>query len=180
MSRLRSGPLALLLGCLAAVGVVACGVLDGSPATVQVGSPAPELELPTLDGSEVDLRSFAGSRVVLSFWATWCQPCRGEIPELNELHRTPGVEVIAVALDTDGPAPVQAFVEGQGIEYTVLLGNQKVFERFRGFTIPYTLVLDDSLQIEKIYRGPIDTAELETIATLSPSLRLPDTSKGAP
>ena len=143
---------------------VGCSRSEGPATAVQVGSPAPQLTLPALDGSEIDLRSFVGHRVILSFWATWCQPCRGEIPELLELHRASDIEVITVALDDAGAATVQPFVDDHDIEYRVLLGDQEVFERFRGYTIPYTLVLDDSLHIEKIYRGPIDLSDLPAIS----------------
>ena len=146
-----------------AVLVTACGRFPEPAAPVEVGSSAPHLTLPSLDGSEVDLRSFLGSRVVLSFWASWCQPCRGEIPELQALHRAPGVEVVTVALDEEGAATVEPFVTDQGIEYRVLLGDQEAFERFRGYTIPYTLVLDEFLHIETIIRGPLSEEDLSRI-----------------
>jgi hypothetical protein len=80
---------------------------------------------------------------------------------LNELTRE-GVRVVAVALDEEGASAVEPFVEEHGLVYTVLLGNQDVFQRFSGFTIPFTLVLDGSWSVVGIYRGPVTRDDLET------------------
>ncbi len=95
----------------------------------------------------------------MNFWATWCQPCMHELPVLNELTRD-GVRVVAVALDEEGAKVVEPFVEEHGLAYTVLLGNQEVFQRFSGFAIPFTLVLDGSWTVVGIYRGPVTREDL--------------------
>lgn len=128
---------------------------------IAVGEPAPDFSRPSLEGSTVTLSSFEGQPVVLNFWATWCQPCRKEFPELLELDSDPRIQVVSVALDEDGAASVDPFVRREGLDYLVLLGDQKLFERFAGFGIPYTLVLDPSRIIVNIYRGPIDKGSIE-------------------
>ncbi|MBT7861755.1 MAG: TlpA family protein disulfide reductase, partial [Gemmatimonadetes bacterium] len=71
------------------------------------------------------------------------------------------VQIVGIALDQDGRKAVSRFVERHGMEYTILLGNDDVFQRFQGFGIPYTLILDASFKVVKIYRGPFTAEALE-------------------
>lgn len=80
---------------------------------------------------------------------------------LNELERTERAKVVAVALDEDGWDKVRPFAEERGIDYTVVLGNQEVFTRYAGSTIPYTLLLDRELKVTSIYRGPVRAEALD-------------------
>ena len=152
------------LPLVAAVAVacwLACLGCSGEPAVpVGVGSPAPAFTLPRLEGGELASATLIGRPVILNFWATWCQPCRKEFPVLNALDRDSRVEVVTIALDEDGQRIVAPFVRREGLEYTVLLGNQEVFERFNGFTIPYTLVLDPAQTVVGTYRGPASAEDL--------------------
>lgn len=105
--------------------------------------------------------SLEGDIVVLNFWATWCAPCLKEIPDLNEVAANSKAKVVGIALDEDGMKAVKPFVDRFRINYTVLLGDQDLFQRFNGFGIPYTLVLDRSQRVVKIYRGPTTRELLE-------------------
>src|SRR5713226_5992275 len=156
---------------LAVVGIVAClfvallsscgGGSEVGPASIAIGSRAPAFSLKSLDGTTVSSGSLEGNLVVVNFWATWCQPCMGEIPELKEFAAKSKVKVVGIALDEDGLRAVKPFVESNKINYTVLLGDEDTFQRFNGLGIPYTLVLDRSLRIVKIYRGPATKASLD-------------------
>ncbi len=141
--------------------LTACGGDAGMPARLAIGDPLPEFSLPALDGSEVASASLAGQPVVLNFWATWCQPCLQEIPELKELAADERLEVVGIALDEEGQRAVQPFVQSHGMRYRILLGNQEVFSAMGGLAIPYTLVLDPSLRIVNLYRGPAKRADVE-------------------
>ncbi len=132
----------------------ACGGDAGMPARIAIGDPLPEFSLPALDGSQVDSGSLAGRVTVLNFWATWCQPCLREIPELRALAADDRLQVVGVALDEEGAAAVQPFVQSHDMHYRILLGNQEVFSAMGGLAIPYTLVVDPSLRIVNVYRGP--------------------------
>lgn len=148
--------------CLFGVLLLGCGEAS-QPENVVVGSLAPKFALKALDGSTVDSSSLKGEVVVLNFWATYCQPCRSEIPELNEFAASSGAKVVGISLDADGAQRVRQYEREENLKlnYTVLLGDEDVFHRFNGIGIPYTLVLDESQRIVSIYRGPVDKATLE-------------------
>lgn len=136
---------------------------------MRVGNQMPEFSLPSLAGETVASASLAGEPTVLNFWATWCQPCLKEIPELIELADQ-GVRVVGIALDQEGEVAVRPFVEKQGMDYTILLGNQEVFQRMGGLAIPYTLVLDASQKVISIHRGAASRADLESdLARIEPA-----------
>jgi cytochrome c biogenesis protein CcmG/thiol:disulfide interchange protein DsbE len=145
---------------LAVLTLVGCGEAEG-PAVVAVGSPAPRFKLKSLDGRTVESGSLKGRPVVLNFWATWCAPCQEEIPELKELAEGGAAEVVGVALDEGGADAVRDFAGRHGINYTVLLGDQETFMRFDGVGIPYTLLLDSSQRVVKLYRGATTREALE-------------------
>src|SRR6266850_3605158 len=138
-----------------------CGAPDPDPASVVVGSQAPSFSLTSLEGTTIKSSTLKGSVVVLNFWATWCQPCMTEIPELKQLAASSKAKVIGIALDQDGIRTIKPFVVSNNINYTVLVGNEDVFQRFNGIGIPYTLVLDPSQRIVKIYRGPTTREALQ-------------------
>jgi thiol-disulfide isomerase/thioredoxin len=133
------------------------------PESVVVGSRAPDFALRSLNGATVTSESLKGEIVVLNFWATYCQPCRTEIPELNSFAASSGAKVVGIALDPEGTPAIKQYEEEQNfkLNYTVLLGDEEIFTRFNGVGIPYTLVLDRSQRIVSIYRHPVDKETLE-------------------
>jgi len=103
---------------------------------------APEVELKTLDGKSFQLTELRGRVVLLNFWATWCVPCRSEIPELNNMHRdleSRGLSVVGVST-YDGADGVRSFDVKQ--DYPVLLGDQTVEAKFAVSALPTTFILD--------------------------------------
>ena len=154
--------LTAVAACLFAAGLPGCGGAPGvRPEDVVVGNTIPDFSLESLDGKTVDKNSLKGEVVVLNFWASWCAPCMSEIPDLKEVAAGKQAKVVAIALDETGRETVKPFAEGHGINYTVLVGNQEIFQQFNGVGIPYTLVLDRSQRIVKIYRGPVSRESLE-------------------
>ncbi len=119
------GPLRwLVLVVLAGLfGWAVWGLAVGSPHAV-VGKPAPAFSLLNLRGRTVPLSSFRGHLVVLNFWATWCQPCQEEIPQLIKLQRQAGTALTIVGVDRMEPAnEVATYVKRVGIDYPVLLDS---------------------------------------------------------
>ena len=158
---MKSWPLKALL-CLSMLILSACGDSGGERAeSLKIGGRAPHFSLKSLDGGTVTNSSFEGNPVVLNFWATWCGPCMKEIPDLKQFAADSRAKVLGIALDEDGAKAVKSFVERNGINYQIALGNQEVFKQFSGYGIPYTLVLDRSQRIANIYRGPVTKESLQ-------------------
>jgi peroxiredoxin len=113
--------------------------------TIKPGEPAPDFALTDLHGKEYRLADFRGSIVVLNFWATWCPPCRQEIPDLVAFARDHEGEVVVLSVSVDDPAAdVAAFAEEYGINYPVLRDDGETAAAFLGATggIPQTYFLD--------------------------------------
>lgn len=111
-----------------------------------VGETAPDFVATTLDGEHFDLAAAHGSVVVISFFATWCPPCREEVPHLEQLWQrlggTGGFEMIALARE-EGPDVLEPFVEKMGITYPVAPDPDRgIYARYADMYIPRTVVVD--------------------------------------
>ena len=147
---------------LAVVLVLLLGGCGAEPSPeVEIGAMCPDFSLKSLEGERFSNAVFAGQPFVLSFWATWCQPCFAEIPVLKKLKDDGKIQVVTIALDEKGKSSVQPFVRDKEIDYLVLLGDEDSFIRFNGFSIPYTLVFDADHRVVNIYRGPITQESIE-------------------
>ena len=117
---------------------------------------APDWQLKDLDGQTVKLSDFKGKVVILNFWATWCGPCRAEVPifkELQEKYAAQGLTVVGVSDDT-GVSDVKSYVMQTGINYPVVLGDEKTVADYGGFTaIPTTFVIDRNGNIVTSHQG---------------------------
>jgi len=126
---------------------------------------APSWELKDLDGKTVHSADFAGKVVVLDFWATWCPPCRGEIPgfiALQKKYAAQGFTVIGVSVDEAGLKTVRAFAEKKSVNYPVLLTDNKIVEAYGGIDgLPTTFIIDRSGHIVKQHLGFTDQTEIE-------------------
>ncbi|HEY5814103.1 MAG TPA: TlpA disulfide reductase family protein [Terrimicrobiaceae bacterium] len=109
------------------------------------GGLAPPWELKNLDGEVVRSSAFQGKVVILDFWATWCPPCKAEIPGFVQLQKDygqRGLVIVGVSLDEKGPAIVKEFAAKFGINYTLLMGNLELFREYGGSAIPTTIVIN--------------------------------------
>lgn len=148
--------------CLLAVCLSSCGGSSSSDDVV-VGNKVPNFSLKALDGQKVQSQSYEGNVVMLNFWATWCRNCRKEIPMLKKIAKSTKAKVVGITLDDGGIGPGKPFVQTNDINYTILLGNERVFNRFQGLAIPYMLLLDRNQRIVRIYRGPVSEESLEEV-----------------
>ena len=148
---------------------------DSAPAVHSV------LELPDLTGVSRPAQDWQGRLIVLNFWATWCPPCREEIPEfilLQERYQAEGLQIIGVAVDN--AEAVQRFSDTLGINYPVLIGTLEAMQVMKdygnpGGGLPFTVVIDPSGRVIKRKLGTYRYAELE--AVLRPYLKPVDPAK---
>jgi peroxiredoxin len=126
---------------------------------------AANFALRDLDGRTVRLSEFRGKVVLLDFWATWCPPCRKEVPHFKALHSkyaSQGLVVVGVALDREGISVVRPFVREHGVSWITVLGDEAVVEAYGGIeSIPTTFVVDRDGRVAERMTGYRTQEELE-------------------
>ncbi|MCA1055331.1 redoxin domain-containing protein [Rossellomorea aquimaris] len=127
------------------------------------GDKAPDFELTTLSGENVKLSDYKGKKVILNFWATWCPPCKAEMPHMETYYeknaQKENVEILAVNLTSmdDGQDKVQEFADGYDLTFPILLDiDGDIGEEYRAFTIPTTYMIDTNGQIQHKIVGPMN------------------------
>jgi peroxiredoxin len=135
-----------------------------------VGYLAPDFSLRNLKGNYQSLDSFSGQVVVLNFWATWCVPCRVEMPSFEKLYRryrSEGVTVLAVTLDKKSEKNIKSFVEEYELSFPVLLDEEGKVERlYPSMTIPFTYVIDRAGRIVARVDGAKNWESKETFEAI--------------
>jgi len=125
---------------------------------------APELSLTDLGGQKLELSSHRGKVVLLDFWATWCAPCRTEIPLLVDLQKkygNQGLQVIGISLDDD-PKAVRGFYKQFKMNYPVAIGDANLAERYGGILgLPVNFVIDREGRIHTKHLGEVDISLIE-------------------
>lgn len=140
--------------------------------------PAPTFQLKDVEGKELKLEAFRGKVVLLNFWATWCGPCRAEIPSLVELQKRykDGLQVIGLAVDEENEGYVRSFAGTQGINYPVAMGTPDVRIAYGGVgALPTVFVIDTEGRIVQKHVGLFNPVLYET--EVRALLQLPVTVK---
>jgi len=165
----------LRLGFALLVGLTLSCLVSGcsSPKPVKAASlkpdkerhTAPDFSLKDADGKTVRLSDYKGKVVLLDFWATWCGPCKIEIPwfmDFERKHKDQGFSVLGVSMDDDGWNAVKPFVNELGINYRIVIGNDSTAESYGGIdALPTTFLIDREGKIAAVHVGLASKSEIE-------------------
>ena len=145
-------------------------------ALAQTTRSAPPVVLKDLKGRTVRLTDFKGKVVLLNFWATWCPPCRAEIPDLvrwQEAHGSKGLQIIGVTYPPTNRRKVRSFVRALKVTYPVLLGARKTKAMFdKGETLPFSVVIDREGKVRENIEGILLPEEFDE--KVKPLLQRPE------
>ena len=151
---LRFIKLALLLSLL----------LSSQAYALSVGQKAPDFTLKSFTGKNLRLAEQRGKIILLNFWATWCTPCRQEIPQLNKIHQKYsrlGVSVWGVNIDKSDKV-ARSMANQLNVSYPILHdGNKSIGDTYSPTAMPYTLLIDRNGKIRKIYLGYVAGYEVK-------------------
>jgi thiol-disulfide isomerase/thioredoxin len=140
----------------------------GNPEPLQAndakGKVAPDFTLQDLDGKPVKLSDYRGKAVLLNFWATFCGPCKVEMPWLVELQKQygpQGLQIVGVALDDSGKDTIQKYAKDMGVNYTILQGQDSVGDAYGAVGLPATFYIDRNGKIVDSALGLVSRGEIE-------------------
>lgn len=155
----------LLFGCGESASTEAASGTVEAAAAKEERRPAPEFALKDADGKEHKLSDFKGKVVLLNFWATWCGPCKIEMPwfvDFQRKYKDQGFSVLAVSLDDEGWEVVRPFAEDLKLNFPVLLGNDAMADEFGGVVaLPTTFLIDKEGKIYKMHQGLVSKGDYE-------------------
>jgi peroxiredoxin len=133
------------------------------------GMPAPDFSLQDLKGRPVQLSKLKGKVVAVNFWATWCGPCRAEIPgfvKAYEKYQSKGLEIVGISMDRVGKDAVHEFVKKNGITYPVAIDMSQTPQKYGGVSgIPTTFIVDREGKVAKQHVGYMDQTMFEKMVT---------------
>ncbi len=144
------------------------GVLAlGGGTAVRVGNMAPDFTLKDLSGKPVTLSDLRGKVVFLNFWATWCPPCRTEMPSmemLNEVFSGNDFVMLAVNVEREGEKTIPSFLERNPHSFTILLDLEEQVQRSYGvFRFPETFLIDKAGRVVRHYIGAYDWSAVQIL-----------------
>lgn len=138
---------------------------SGTGSMPAAGQPAPNFALADLEGNEVSLAEFRGRPVIINFWATWCGPCRIEMPELQEAYeerQDDGLAILAVNLEESPEMVERFFYDDLNLTFTPLLDREgEVAGRYGVFNLPTTYFVNPEGTIAAVHRGPLTGGQID-------------------
>jgi peroxiredoxin len=170
----KGGPMARYLWLLI-LGAIACSQDTGGFRPLAAGDDAPEFSAPVLDGDSLHLASLRGQPVLLNVWATWCPPCREEMPALQALHEQlgpRGLRVLGVSVDSHGSEEtIRRFLVEGGYTFTILHdASDAVSRQFRTIGVPETFLIDGEGRVVRRWIGKFDPLAADVVRDIEPLL----------
>lgn len=139
---------------------------SGTSSTPEVGQQAPNFTLADLEGNEVSLADFEGRPVIINFWATWCGPCRIEMPELQETYeerQEEGLAILAVNMEETPEMVRRFFYDDLRLTFTPLLDRDgDVTDLYGVFNLPTTYFVNPEGTIAAVHRGPLTGSQIDS------------------
>lgn len=138
------------------------GGSTGAPAPV-VGAPAPDFELPTPDGSRLRLSDLRGKAVLVNFWATWCSPCRAEMPTMQAVYdqnKAAGFVIVGVNMRESATA-INGFMQELGLAFPTVIDDGSVARTYQVINIPASFFIDANGIIRARYLGPMSRSVMQ-------------------
>ncbi|MEY2195562.1 redoxin domain-containing protein [Neobacillus sp. BF23-41] len=127
-----------------------------------IGAKAPDFELKTLTGETVKLSNLKGKKVMLNFWATWCPPCKAEMPAMEQFSKKMEKDIVILAINIDPQLDVQGFVDENKITFPIPLdADDKVNETYQVLSIPTTYFIDSKGVIQNKYVGGMKLEDMK-------------------
>jgi thiol-disulfide isomerase/thioredoxin len=140
---------------------------DFVPSSNLIGQTSPALSLTDLDGKLHRLSDYRGRRVLLNFWASWCRPCREEMPALNQIQAKSGKNApIVIGIAIDEPARVRAFLAAHPVNYPILIGRMDAPDTSLQWgdasrVLPYSVLVDADERVLATHAGALSASQLE-------------------
>jgi cytochrome c biogenesis protein CcmG/thiol:disulfide interchange protein DsbE len=130
------------------------------------GQPAPDFTLASLEGNNLKLSDYHGKAVLLNFWATWCEPCKIEMPwfiELQKKYGAQGLQILGVAMDDASPKDIAEFAKKMGVNYPIMIGKEAVGDQYGGLPyLPSTFYIGrDGKVVDRVF-GLVSRSEIES------------------
>ena len=135
------------------------------------GDVAPDFELTTLDGNNIRLSELKGKKVILNFWASWCGPCRDEMPHMQKYYedfaQDENVEILAVNLTSgDRLKNVESFIDDYSLTFPIPMDTKgEIGKTYQAITIPTSYMIDTNGRIQNKIVGPMDESMIKKLVT---------------
>ena len=139
------------------LGILFVAITIAFPPVIRQEAKAPQFDLKDVKGRTVRLSDYQGKVIMINFWATWCPPCRAEMPELVKLqreHRKEGLQIIGITYPPEKKSRVLRFAKSLKVNYPIVLGTRELKSRYSSEeTLPLTVVIDRDGKVKDIISG---------------------------